>query len=133
MFTLSGKPIQSFISLTAATRYLNHTSHQSISSCCLGDKLYWGKYLWCYADQFDHFVNTKLKDVSTRAIREFIIKNSTVLQYSLDGEYIAEYSTITEAAKSTRLTFNLVSKWIKEQPTKIKPTFIFKLKELSID
>lgn len=133
VFTLSGKPMQSFISMSEAARYFSENRHQAISKCCLEEKLYWRKYLWCYADQFEHFVSTKLQDVSARAIKEFILKNSAVIQYSLEGEYIAEYSTITQAAKMTGLTFNLVSKWIKGESTRIKPTFIFTLKELEID
>ena len=49
------------------------------------------------------------------------------------GKFIASYSTIVEAAKSTGLTTNLVSKWMQGKSTVIKPTFIFERKEPEIE
>jgi len=133
MFTLKGVPLCSHISLAEAARFFNTPSHQSISACCLYQKLYWKNYLWCYSDEFDSFTSSKLSTLSPRAISEYKLKNSRVLQYTLEGEFINEYSTITEAAKCTNLTTNLVKKWIYGRSTKMTPTYIFKLKEIHID
>lgn len=132
-FTLRGKPICSYISMSAAASELGSSNHQSISSCCLGKKLYWKDSLWCYSDQYSLFESDTLPSLSVRAIKEYILKNSKILQYNLQGSLLAQYSTLTEAAKATNLTTNLVSKWIKGKSTLIEPMFIFKRKELTIE
>lgn len=131
--TLRGTPICSYISMSAAAEAMNSDRHQSISQCCLGDKLYWRDSIWCYSDKYEDFIINQLPDISKRAIAEYILKNSLIQQYSLEGKFIASYSTIVEAAKSTGLTTNLVSKWIQGKSTVIKPTFIFERKEPEIE
>lgn len=119
--------------MSAATEAMNSDSHQAISACCMFNKLYWKGSLWCYSDTYEDFINTKLTDLSKQAINEYILKNSLILQYTLEGDFIASHSTITEAAKSTGLTPNLVSKWMQGKSTIVKPTFIFKRKEPEIE
>lgn len=131
--TLKGVPICSYISMSAAAEAMESDRHQSISSCCLFKKLYWRDSIWCYSDQYDDFIINKLPSISERAINEYILKNSLILQYTLEGNFIASYSTIVEAAQATGLTTNLVSKWMQGKSTVIKPTFIFKRKEPEID
>lgn len=131
--TLKGVPICSYISMSAAAEAMNSDRHQSISACCMFNKLYWRDSLWCYSDTYEDFINNKLTNVSKQAINEYTLKNSLILQYTLEGDFIASYSTITEAAKSTGLTTNLVSKWMQGKSTVVKPTFIFKRKELEIE
>lgn len=130
-FDLKGNPICSHISLSAAAEYLGADSHQSISACCLGKKLYWKKYLWCYSDKYNETLQN-IKELSDKAIKEYKLKNSAILQYSLNGIYLNSFTTITEAAKYNNLTTNLVSKWMQGKSTTIKPTYIFKRKEPEI-
>lgn len=132
-FTLKGTPICSYISMSAAAEYLGSDRHQSISSCCLGKKLYWRDSLWCYSNNYENFVENELPSLSIRAVKEYKLKNSKILQYDLENNFIAEYDTITDAAKATNLTTNLVSKWMYGKSTTIKPIFIFKRKELTIE
>ncbi len=59
-----------------------------------------------------------------------LIFNEIIEQYSLDtGLFIGSYRSITEAARCTRLTVNLITKWIQGKSTLVKPTYIFKRKE----
>lgn len=91
-FDMSGNFIQEFESARSAAKSLNKEGN-TITNVCNGKRNHAHGYIWKYKREFNE-VPSKI-EIKTP-------KNSTipVIQYSLDGEYIQEWNTLTEAANS---------------------------------
>lgn len=130
-FTLTGNPVSSYISLSEAAR-VHNVDHRGISDCCLRSKLYMGKYLWCYSDEFEEFMEI-VEYVSNNAIRIFKEKNKTIQVFSLLGDLIKEFSTFSAAASYLGVTTNVIRKQLRGKPTIEEAKYLYNLKEHLIE
>ena len=94
-YTLDGKFIKRYSSLTLEAQSMGKDNISNIRSCCnkIGTSAY--NYLWKYEDDdtsIDDFV-FRQKKTGKGAVKK-------VEQYSLDGEYIQTFSSCREAARS---------------------------------
>lgn len=85
-----GNFIASYLSITEASKI---TGAKNISGVCKGKKYTSGGYQWFYKGQANPIDLTNCNLHGERA----------VLQYDLDGNYIKEFKSITEAARSINM------------------------------
>lgn len=95
MYSLQGKYIRTFATILDACDYLNVASGGSISAACQGKRKSMYGYQWRY---YTPDFSENIERISYESIPG--IKKS-VEQYSKEGKYIAQYASITEAAKIT--------------------------------
>lgn len=72
---------------------------QSISNCCNGDISSTGDFMWIYKSEYD-----------TQKSYQWVNRTkSCVIQLTLNGEFISEYSSIVDASKSTGIDKTAIS------------------------
>ena len=94
-YTKDGQFVAEYPSIMEAHRQTG-IDHGSISACCKGLPRYKsaGGYLWCFKGQSD-------------LIKNYVEPNNlpkAVCQYSLDGTFIKQYSTASEAGRETGIS-----------------------------
>lgn len=92
-YDLNGRLIAIYASAKQASEQTG-IIHTSICKCCRGQGKYAGNYQWKYSDSnisIEPLINVKRNKV----------KNNPVYQYSLNGEYLNEYNSLSEAEKKT--------------------------------
>lgn len=87
-YDLDGKFIQEFDCAQRAADVLS-IKRPNISHCCVGKINYAGGFIWRY------FKKNKIIGVKSR--------NKVVVQYDLDGNFIKEYFSISEAARQNKI------------------------------
>lgn len=87
-YTLDGIKIREFDSIADASRAMNISS-SSISSVCSGKTYSAGKFRWSYLGQ-----SLQITEIPKTGSKK------RVLQYNLQGEFIAEYESISAAARA---------------------------------
>lgn len=100
-YDLSGKLIGEYKSAHEAARVLN-IQFTNICKVCRGERKTAGGFSWSYEKQ------EKILPIKTKRI-----SNNIVVQYTKNGEYIAEYATAKEACRQTGIsdtTIGLVCK-----------------------
>lgn len=90
--SLHGEYIQEFESMAQATRYVHGSSVDKISKCCKGERKSHLDYIWVYKENYskDNYYNWE-------GIHNG--KPKEVIQLSLEGTFIKEYTSISEASE----------------------------------
>ena len=70
------------------------TGSNHIFECCNRKRTQSNGYIWLYKEDYEYMV--KQGNIITTKKRQYTIP---VLQYSLDGEFIAEYNSIADAER----------------------------------
>jgi len=94
-YDLNGRKVNKFTSLESAGNAVNAVK-QNISSAALGENRTCKGYYWSYSPTFPKKINDSRK--------------KRVLQYSLYGEYINEFESVSEASKQTGCNKSSISK-----------------------
>jgi hypothetical protein len=95
--SLYGEFIQEFRSMSEASKLVNGTTTAKISKCCKKERKSNGGFMWIYKRDY-----SDNKTYSWEGIHDGNAKG--VVQLSLNGEFISEYSSITEASKFVKNT-----------------------------
>lgn len=97
-YTLEGKYVQQFNSIKEAER-VTGIDNANISACCKHKSHYCtaGGFQWKYTDD-----NTVIKKYSNKQLKP-------VLQYDLQGNFIKEFDSVSEAAKAVNRTTTNIS------------------------
>lgn len=104
-FTLEGEFIQSFNSSREAGVKSN-CDFSCITKCCNKHRLYCKDYIWSYNPEIteeevilaNKYIAQKAKERSEQTIRKNKKGRKPVLQYDLDGNFIKEWSSASEAS-----------------------------------
>ena len=101
-YSIEGKFIARYESLTAATEAMGRDNVSNIKSCCkkISSSAY--NYLWKYEDD-----NTPIEEFVSRQKKTGKGMVKLVEQYSLDGEYIQTFSSCREAARSIGASYHV--------------------------
>lgn len=92
-FSLDGEYIKEWNSITDASNYLN-ISKDNIISCCSGRYKQSGGFIWKYKENYND------GDIVKPYVDERYNKRKiSIIQLTLDGDFIAEWDGITDAAK----------------------------------
>lgn len=91
MYSLEGEYLRTFDCLSDAARFSGVTDG-SISRVCRGERFSAGGYIWAY----DGDANRKMSRRITAPTNK-----RPVLQFTINGELVAEYQSIGDAAKAT--------------------------------
>ena len=89
--TLEGELIKEYNSIKEAQM---ETGSNHIFECCNRKRTQSKGYIWLYKEDYEYMV--KQGNIITTKKRQY---NIPVLQYSLDGEFIAEYNSISDAER----------------------------------
>lgn len=106
-YDLTGKYITTFKTLNEAFKETN-VRISKISSCCSGHRRSSGKFLWKYWEDFQDCKNIDPYEeyISTRKVKQF----------TLEGIFVKEYSSIKEAQKTLKI-FGIVKSCQNENKT----------------
>lgn len=104
-FTLEGEYVQSFNSSREAGSKVN-CDYSGITKCCNKHRLYYANYIWSYNPKIteeevilaNEYIAQKAKERSEQTIRKNKKGRKPVLQYDLDGNFIREWSSVSEAS-----------------------------------
>ena len=107
----NGELIQKYNSLQEATEAINSTK-QHISRACLSVNKVYGGFYWSY----------ELKDNFKPDID---LRKKTVLQFTVDGDLISEFNSVSEASKITGISKTCISRCCRGERPKTSG-FIFK-------
>ena len=89
-YDLNGNFIQHYEYIKdAAAKY--NIDGSTISHCCKGDILTAAGYIWLYE---------KDENLIKERVNRVVLPKASVFQYSLDGNFIAEYESFGKAAKA---------------------------------
>lgn len=102
-YSLNGEYIQTFESISEASRQTN-ISDANIVSCCKHKRNYAGDFQWRYPDDNDKDIQCFEKIFKTKK------KNVIIQQIDLNNEQILnEYPTLTAAAEDTKISVGNIS------------------------
>ena len=99
-YNLDGRKVNKFTSLESAGNAVNAVK-QNISAVALGDNKTCKGYYWSYFPAFPKNLNDERK--------------KRVLQYSLYGEYINEFNSVSEASKQTDCNKTSIAKVCRDE------------------
>lgn len=127
-YDLDGKFINSYRSITkAATETGIHST--DIGNCCKNKLNHAGGFIWRYIDDLNDVSNLSEEDM-----KDFKIKSwkRSVIKYSKEGNFIAEYNTISDAARSNNVYGSNITKCCRG---KIKSVggYVYKYKDNKIE
>ena len=108
-----GKLLNTYSSLSDAAKNVEVTK-QDISRACLSINKRCNGYYWSY-----NYKEPFKPDKDTR--------KKKVLQFTLDGDFIAEYSSVSEASRQTGISKTCISRVCREEREKTR-NFIFRYK-----
>jgi len=94
---LNGKFIQEFNSISEASRLVNGATIAKISKCCKKERKSNGGFIWIYKKDYSDNNTYSWNGIHNG-------KSKEVIQLSLNGDFISEYSSITEASKFVKNT-----------------------------
>lgn len=89
-YNIFGEFLRSFDITEDAARYLDLPSASKITACCRGDRKQAHGYIWRYSED-------ELGDISDLNI--YSLTFNSLVQYSLDGDFIKTYDSYLEASK----------------------------------
>ena len=93
-YDMDGNFIEEFKSLSEAAMYTKNATRSEISKSCKSKYYTAGGFAWRYKTGT---IRSKIDIVKPNRARP-----KAVMQYSLDGEFIAEYESVTKAANAVR-------------------------------
>lgn len=105
MYNIDGEFIKEFPSMMEAERETG-IDNSAICACCKGRNLYTKDYRWSYKKEESLSPINKEKYLYD-SIRKEQCKD--VYQYSLDGEFLNKYASLSDACNNTNSDFRLVS------------------------
>lgn len=97
-FSLDGTFLKEWACIKDAATSLK-ISHSHISACCKGKRPAAGNFQWKYKKD----ENVHINDIGCGNIRISQARRKTILQYSLAGDFIKEWESITVAEKSLKI------------------------------
>lgn len=103
-YTLSGKFLMSFESTKKAAQSLN-CGQSNIAAACRKEIAYSNGCIWRYSDNYSYGENLTKDD-----IKKIHALSKSVIQYTLKGEYIQTFDSVTSAAKYIGSSTNEISK-----------------------
>ena len=104
-YDLDGNFLAEYPSMMEAER-VTGIDNSAICACCKGVHHYTKKYIWSYI-RYD-----KIQGIDPKEMRyELIIKKQEkkVYQYNLDGLFIMQYKSLTEASQATKVDYRDIS------------------------
>ena len=101
-YYLSGEYIQTFPSANQAGEKLN-INISNITSCCNEERLQAGPFQWKWKDS-----NKKIKPIKGQYY------NDPVLKFDLEGNFLQEYFSLTEASQKNNISKSSISEACKE-------------------
>lgn len=100
--TLEGEFISEHKSIRDAIAYINAKSSSNIIACCQGiNKSSYG-YIWVYKTNYDEGKKYEYKLDNPKNLKP-------VIQFTMDGDFVAKYKSINEASFKTGITSQLIS------------------------
>lgn len=109
--TLSGEYIGEYQSISEACKLNGGLKTSSISRCCKGERKTYKNYIWVYKDDYCKDIDYSV-DISK-------YNKDSIVQLSLDGDFIAEYEKASDALK----VLNTKTNHIGECCRGTRPTF----------
>ena len=107
-YTLGGEYIASYNSLSEASRTVN-VNERCISKCYNGTQQSAGGYKWKVDSESDNLIKLQMhknRYKNSKTTQKYDLgKKRKVNQYTLGGEFIASYNSISEAHKSTKTSY----------------------------
>lgn len=104
-FSLDGKQLNEYATAREAHRQTGF-SYKVIHKCCVGKAIQYKNFIWRFKnDSFNKFSTIPLIDVSQKTIR----------QYTKEGIFIKEFSSITNASNETNITLSNISMCLRAQ------------------
>ena len=104
MYDFDGNYIRTFDSIEEAAEFSN-THKSKICNCCKYNRKAAGGYQWRYADDKSKVLPYKRTNTLTKAVE----------QYSLDGNYLATYKSMAEAARLLNKSVTGISGCVRER------------------
>lgn len=104
MYDFEGNYIRTFDSIQDAAELTNN-SKSKICNCCKYKRRAAGGYQWRYADDKSNVLPYKRTNTLTKAVE----------QYSLDGNYLATYKSMAEAARLLNKSVTGISGCVRER------------------
>ena len=101
-FSLDGKFIQKYSSITEAEKQTN-TELSQISAVCKGKRKTTNGFIWRYFQDVNYTKPLNMKNLILDK------RPKSVIQFSLDGEFIKEYSSLAEAERQTKIDDSSIS------------------------
>ena len=101
-----GNVIAEYKSISEAGR-ITGANKTNISLCCSGKQITTKGYRWAKKDDY---INNNIKEVVRGKIGR---KGKPIIQLDLEGNFIAEYPSITEAEKAIKKTRSTIGKCLK--------------------
>ncbi len=98
-FSLEGDLLKEWDCIKNASEILK-ISHSHISACCLGKRATAGKFQWKYK----HDKKKIITNIGTGRDRIKQARKKTILQYSLNGDFIREWESITDAENRLKIS-----------------------------
>ena len=111
-YDLDGKYMFEYPSLSEAER-VTGISNSEISACCKGKLKHAGKYQWSY-NKVDFMEAIDIKELQSRHRKD---KGKSVFKYSLDGNFLCEYSNVNVASDDTTIPISGIYKACKTGKT----------------
>lgn len=132
-YDIQGNQIAIYTSYSKASKAVGDKSHGSnIQECCLNKQKSCKGFIWKLIPNYKFFnkelFNIRLKE--TPIIRKNKSASKKVLQYDLQGNLIAEFNSIIEAAKLTKSSRTQIRDCC-NQKRKVFKNFIWKYAEVS--
>lgn len=91
--SLKGEYVQEFNSISEASRVVKGTCISKITNCCSNKRKSNGNYMWVYKENYSKDNIYKWDGVTDGEFK-------AVIQLSLDGSFIKEHNSLTEATKN---------------------------------
>lgn len=103
-YSLDGSFIKEFPSMMEAERETG-ISNSLICACCKNKHMFTKKYIWSY-EKFD-----KIEKIDLKEFRQKIVENckKKVYKYDLEGNFVEEYSSLTEASEKNNINLKNIS------------------------
>jgi sulfur relay (sulfurtransferase) DsrC/TusE family protein len=105
LYDLNGKLLQEFNSAREANRKIG-ANYKLIHKCCVGNLIAEHNRIW-------RFKNDDFNKFSTKPKIDTTIKK--VKQYKMNGEFIKEYNSISEASGLNKITLSNISMCLRQQ------------------
>lgn len=110
-YSLDGKLLNKYSSLTEAAR-MSHCNISRISDCANGKRLSTNQFIWLFADDSDKKSKLKFK-IQEKKHPSAMCGGANhqarpIEQYSLDGKYVATYSSAQEASEVLGIEYSSI-------------------------
>lgn len=105
-FSLNGTLLYEYDSCKAASISINKTA-SAISNCCTGKSKKCSSYLFLYKKDYD--LHPEILDSRLKIIKDNRKNVKQIVQQSLDGKFINQYPSVSEASKCVHVSITSIS------------------------